>query len=623
MYFLYAITFILAACSLLYELLMAQAISSFATNSVVWYSLTVGFYLGAMGTGALLCTRICGKKQSWISLFRVEVLLSCAGAASVMVVYAAHMLMGYLWIREAYVFSLCLFYSLSFLMIIVVGFLTGLELPLLIKIGNELSGKKKITNRILGADYFGSLAGGVAFPLVLLPHFELLTVALITASLNLMIAFFIFLSFVKNQKNLVLTLVVNNVLVLLLIFGFSHLSQIQQYFLKKYYYYEYIAEDLSTLLGRMDHYPDVERYHSPYQKIDIVRMPELENPLESLIAAYTSKYREDPDFPKYYVLALDGASQFWTGFEEMYHEYFAHIPIILSEDVPHNVLVMGAGDGFLIKELVKYPGIESITLVELDKKMIELARTHAVLRYANKGSLDDPRVKIIIADAFHYIRESDEKFDLIYMDFPDPNDYHLSKLYSREFYAFVGKHLKNDGFAVLDAPWINMFSPGEASMGQGRDPYKEWEIYYQTLKAAGFETIIPFVSALETDNPEARAIVSRFIGDTRQLIVKEQNETGQEVRQVIGKEAIVTQILDGFQKEQQQRFIMVKKGEGEINFTYKDRGIKLYVLNEQRFHLAFDTPSVVPKTLNRAKVNSLMRPSIPDMSFWWRLRAIK
>ncbi len=590
--FIYAISFILAACSIIYEFLLAQTISFLVANMVVWYSLTIGFYLLAMGIGALCCNKLYGHKQSWLSLFEVEVLLSMVGGISVMVVHFAHMLFGYMWFWDIGG-SVAIFFLLYFLMVIGVGFLSGLELPLLIRIGKEVSVNKKITNRILAADYFGSLIGSVLFPLVGLPYFELLTISFVVATLNLLIAVFMLLVFVKNERKLSMRLGGASIFLAILIFALIYIQDIQQYLLKKYYYYFRSTESAGAIFAPVNDLSNIERFSSPYQKIDIVRFPTLKNSLAPyIINAYSTKYQEDPNYPHRYGLYLNGDFQVQAEFDEVYHEYFAHIPIILNGSIPQKVLVLGAGDGLLIKELVKYTEIKSITLVELDQKVIDLVRTHPVLHYMSKGSLEDPRVNITIADAYPYIRESQEKFDAIYMDFPDPNDYNLAKLYSREFYYFIKKHLNENGYAVFDAEEINLFTQRSKENTLKMDPQNSWMTNYHTLKAAGFGTIIPYVSILETDNARALKIVSRKI-----------------------LEKFVTGPKQG------QGFIMVKKEPGNPVFEYRDLKIKLHVLNEQRFKLALSLPYPYPERLDTEKINSIMRPTFPSRtnSFWIKL----
>ena len=91
-------------------------------------------------------------------------------------------------------------------------------------------------------------------------------------------------------------------------------------------------------------------------------------------------------------------------------------------------MVLGGGDGLLIRELLKHEGVHSITHVDLDRTLVELARTHPTFTAMNRGALEDPRVRTEYGDAYQYIRRSTETFDAIYMDFPYVKDYEVAKL---------------------------------------------------------------------------------------------------------------------------------------------------------------------------------------------------
>jgi len=124
---LYAITLILSACSLLYELLIAQTLSLLAANMVVWYSLTVGTFLGAMGLGAFLLGARYRRTTAWVALFQIEILLSILGALAVILVHAAHVLHAYLKVHNMAGAAILVFFGTAFVVIfLVVVLLVGL-----------------------------------------------------------------------------------------------------------------------------------------------------------------------------------------------------------------------------------------------------------------------------------------------------------------------------------------------------------------------------------------------------------------------------------------------------------------------------------------------------------------
>ncbi|MCB0338656.1 MAG: hypothetical protein KDD53_03580, partial [Bdellovibrionales bacterium] len=180
------ITVLLAACSILYELIVAQTMSLLAANTVVWYSVSVGLFLLGMGIGSFISDKIAGISP-WIGLAWLEVALSILGALSVALVHVGHMLYSFysLWGEE--LIGRIIFFGLAFTTVLLVGLLSGIELPLLIRIG-RMSKLNRPTSTILGLDYIGSLVGAILFPIFFLPRFELTTIALIVALANLALA---------------------------------------------------------------------------------------------------------------------------------------------------------------------------------------------------------------------------------------------------------------------------------------------------------------------------------------------------------------------------------------------------------------------------------------------------
>ncbi len=601
---IYAIAFVLAACSMVYELLLAQTLSFFAEGTVTWYSLVLGVYLGSMGIGALSFRKVFKSTDNWSSLIQVEMWLSLIGGMSVILIHLLHMIVSYIWITNSFFDLSLVFYAGVFVAVIAIGFLTGCELPLLLSIGSK-SAKDgtSISNRILSVDYLGSLAGALAFPLILIVHMELVTLGVFVGLINVLVAGILQV----RQPNQSFKLTLSTMLVCLYALFLVFHGGIQQYFLKKYYYYQYQADSFTGLLKSLKDWPKIHRESSPYQKIDMVYYPPDEDVFDDLLNVYTTKFKDIPDFPRGYVLFIDGFFQFLIDIEDIYHEYFAHAPIIFNNHVPRDVLVLGAGDGMLIRELVKYKEVEKITVVEIDPKMVEMARRHPVLEYVNQRAFNDPRVEVIIQDAYHFVRHTGRRFDAIYMDFPRVKDYNLSKLYSVEFFSFVYHRLNDNGFAALDAPEIV-------------DLYKKnyWGIYYSSLAGAGFKTIFPFFSTLESDNPEAIKILEPMFDSTSRLKVSE--EGGSEPRMIYGRDDIVKQMISDFVHDHRNSFIFVKKELAEPNTLYRNFGLRHQILNSKRFGLTLQQPVAFPPRYDANLVNSIMKPTLPHQANKWRMR---
>ncbi len=215
------------------------------------------------------------------------------------------------------------------------------------------------------------------------------------------------------------------------------------------------AERLTNLIDRRLYWPEelVYAQASPYQHL-----------------AVTEKRSGSVQ------LYLDGHLQFSSEDEARYHEPLVHVPMALARD-PKRVLVLGGGDGLVARELLKYPTVESIVLVDLDPMVTGLARRHPLLTRVNGGALDDPRVQIVNVDAFTWLSERrDGGFDVAIADLPDPSTPALARLFSVQFYRLVRAALQPDGVVAV----------------QAGSPYFARRAYWSivaSVEEAGFETL--------------------------------------------------------------------------------------------------------------------------------------
>ena len=173
-------------------------------------------------------------------------------------------------------------------------------------------------------------------------------------------------------------------------------------------------------------------------------------------------------------LFLNSHLQFSSRDEYRYHEALVH-PGLSSLPWARRVLVLGGGDGLAVRELLKYPNLQSITLVDLDPEMTRLFTDHPMLAPMNGGAFKNPRVHVVNADAFVWLDKDQGSWDFIVVDFPDPTSFSLGKLYTTAFYRLLKKHLSASGLVVVQST-SPMFS---------RQSY--WCVV-ETLKQAGFHT---------------------------------------------------------------------------------------------------------------------------------------
>jgi len=605
----YLISLVLAGCSLLYELLIAQTLTLIAGNMVIWYSLTIGTYLAAMGVGAIVYGRMGDQGHTLARLLKLEIILSAVGAATVLLLYAAHTLHLYFVVKGVIEeVSAAGFYLVCFAVTFGVGILTGIELPLLIRLGNDTA-HKDVTNRVLGWDYIGALGGGVIFPLFLVPFIELHTIGFMVAGLNLLVAAFVAMRLPTGQVGWGTKIASTTLLGVGILAGILFAEPIEQFFLKKYYFqFEGQHRGLDFLLDPLDEMPEVKREFSPYQKIDIVHYPVEIDPI---VDAYSSKFATHPDIPRNHFLFLNGDNQFTSNFEEFYHEWFAHVPIIAGGKVPKRVLVMGGGDGLLHRELTKYDEVEEIVHVDIDHRLVEMASEEPMLKATNGGAFSDPRNRTIFADAFKFIREYDgEPFDAIYLDFPTIRDYNVSRLYTREFYHFVRVNLADDGFVTLDTPRLWQWTRENAEGKEESYAAGTWEIHSNTMRHAGFKTVIPFFSNLETENPKALEALLKS-DKLQRAIAKGNGSMDSDSAQRKWAEDYLGRLW-----RLRMGFIMLRKDTLQGPFEYVDFGIQMHLLNEQRFGLAFPYLPEPTDEVDLSMVNSILRPKLPkgDMS---------
>ncbi len=180
-----------------------------------------------------------------------------------------------------------------------------------------------------------------------------------------------------------------------------------------------------------------------------------------------------------YSLFLNGNLQFNSFDEYRYHEALVHPAFAAYGANAKRILVLGGGDGLALREILKYPSVEFIQLVDLDPEMTGISKHVPALGELNKHSFDNPKVHVANADAFVWLdSEQTEPFDIAIVDFPDPNNFALGKLYTTRFYNLLKQKLKPDSAVVIQTT-----SPLMAR--------KSYWCIIKTLEAAGF-TVKPY-----------------------------------------------------------------------------------------------------------------------------------
>lgn len=394
-YAVYATVVVVATAGLVYELVAATAASYLLGDSVTQFSTVIGGYLFAMGVGSYLSRWV--HRAVAARFVHVELALSLVGGWGAALLFLAFVFTEH-------------FRVLLYGLVGVTGVLAGLEIPLLLRLLRQRLAFRELVAQVLSLDYIGALAASVAFPLLLVPRLGLVRTSLAIGLVNALVGLWstwIFRGALAAPGFLRALAVA---VIACLAAGVVAAERLTAFAEDRLY-----ADDI--ILARS----------SPYQRIVLTR------------------WRDDLR------LFLNGHLQFSSRDEYRYHEALVH-PALAAHPAPRRVLVLGGGDGLAVREILRYPAVEAVTLVDLDPEMTRLFTEHPVLATLNGNALRDGRVVVVNADAFVWLDgEAGQSFDVAIVDFPDPHNFALGKLYSRSFYRLLRARLAPGGLAAVQA----------------------------------------------------------------------------------------------------------------------------------------------------------------------------
>jgi spermidine synthase len=208
------------------------------------------------------------------------------------------------------------------------------------------------------------------------------------------------------------------------------------------------------------------------------------------------------------VMALDGIIQTTERDEFIYHEMLTHVPVF-GHGAVESVLIVGGGDGGMLREICRHKTVKRITMVEIDQSVVDMCRTY--LPNHSQGAFDDPRLQLIISDGAKFVKETAEKFDVIIVDSTDPIG-PGEVLFTNDFYTNCKNRL-NEGGIIVTQNGVVFFQIDEVKSTAKcfRNLFRDWHFY-----TASVPTYIGGVMAFGwgTDNPEIRN-VSRETLDER------------------------------------------------------------------------------------------------------------
>ncbi len=398
---LLASVFVVAAAGLVYELIAGTLSTYLLGSSITVFSIVIGVFLSAMGLGAFLAKYV--QEELPRAFVLAEIILGLVGGLSALILFSA--------------FAATDAYPLVLVVVsVVVGALVGVEIPLLMRILEERVDVASAVSHVLALDYVGALLGSLLFPLLLLPFLGLVRTGALFGLLNLAVAF-LALRYLREDIPRPRPLRLGGVLVGVVLIGVLLGG----------------ARATTWIEDRLYSDPIVLAESTPYQRIVITR------------------WRDDVR------LFINGNLQFSSIDEYRYHEALVH-PAMAAAKRRGRVLILGGGDGLAVREVLKHPDVQVVDVVDLDPAITELFRDHPALSKLNGGVLKDPRVKVHNTDAVRFLEEATERWDVILLDLPDPNDAGLARLYAEGTFRRARRRL-HDGGAITTQATSPFYAP--------------------------------------------------------------------------------------------------------------------------------------------------------------------
>jgi len=452
--------FLLGGCGLAYEYTLSKIASDLLGNSVQQWATMIATMLFAMGLGAEVQKHTPAGVLA-DRLISTQVMLAVLGGFGPLI-----MIHGFALLPELYI---VIQYALAF----GVGMLIGYEIPLMMRINEEDAPDMRINlAQILKMDYIGALVGALVWTFLLVRYLSIDRISFVVGLATMASAVLCWILYGKRlarPRVRMLEIFVGIVLVGVgLVVGRGLTLRAEQFLYRD---------------------PVVSSITSPFQHIVLTRNR------QGNVRCY-----------------INGHLQFNEADEHFYHENLVH-PAMHLADRRERVLILGGGDGLALREVLKYPEVRAVTLVDLDPMMTQLASSDADLIRLNGGSMQDPRVAknpatgvsagesyqavqasanerfspalhptavlhVINLDAAEFVKSVTAGYDVVIMDFPDPNSPDLAKLYGRPFYDHLESVL-NPGAVVVQQSG-SCFEAREAFLCIGR-----------TLQAAGLN-VVPY-----------------------------------------------------------------------------------------------------------------------------------
>ena len=414
---------LIATCAIIYELIIAAVSSYLLGNSVYQFSVTIGLFMSSMGLGSYLSRYF---SRCLVNRFiLIEIAIALIGGISSVALF------------NTYIFyeSAAVYLVVMFILITSIGTLVGLEIPILTRIIGQYDSLRVTLSNVLAFDYIGALIGSVIFPLILLKYTGLVQSAFIVSLLNVFVAGLLLFQYWKSVEGRYL-------LIFATVLTSGSLAVAAMY-----------STDIDNWLESKLYRDHVQlSKQSRYQKIVLTKRDGQKDLLSADDTIVEPSGLEVTNRRKDLRLFIDGNLQFSSVDEYRYHEALVH-PAMNLADKRANVLILGGGDGLAAREVLRYPEVKRIVLIDIDPEITKVCSSYPEIVELNQGSLLNAKVTVINQDAYKFVEWGyhNQKFDVVIIDLPDPNRESLSKLYSVTFYRLIGNILNAKGVIVTQS----------------------------------------------------------------------------------------------------------------------------------------------------------------------------
>ncbi len=403
------------------EYVLATLATYFLGDSVFQWTMVLSLMLFSMGLGSRFSQRF--ETNLLETFIFVELILSVLISLCALVTYLFMPYTTSLWL-------------VMYLLAVIIGLLIGMEIPLVTRINKDYKSLRINISGVMEKDYYGSLFGGLFFAFIGIRYLGLTYTPFVVGGVNFVVALLLF-SYLKS--------IINPLYIRKLEMGFLLTALVIVAGL-------YFAEPI-VLFGEQSRYREkvVFTKQTPYQKITV------------------TQWQGD------YWLYLNTGKQLSTFDEWMYHEPLVH-PVMQLARSHKKILIMGAGDGCAIREVLKYADVDSIILVDLDPEMTEVGKNHPIFKQLNQSAYFSPKLRVVNADAFTFLEQNRDFYDVMIADFPDPKSVEVNRLYTRGFYQLCQKRLRPRGVFIT----------------QAASPYyttKAFRTIQKTVASAGFNVV--------------------------------------------------------------------------------------------------------------------------------------